>query len=121
MEGKGPFSEEELQRMKQALDYKREHITYEKGIKKKLDIELLVALNDIITKGLNKDINAVKFWTPWYCADPKIVKLQTYLKLQSNVDRYNYDFIDEEEFVEAFMELKPFLTGNWKTCKILFV
>ena len=56
----GRFSKEDLRRLKAVLDFKRNRVVNENGVKH-LDIELLVAIKDTITNGFNEKLVLLNF------------------------------------------------------------
>ena len=42
-------------------------------------------------------------------------------KLQTLTDNWNSRFLTPSEFIQKFLKIHPFLDGNGRTCKILFV
>ena len=41
--------------------------------------------------------------------------------LRGLIDNFNLGRINEKTFVETFLKIHPFLDGNGRTCKVLFI
>ena len=109
-----------FQKLKAAIAFKKNRIIDRYG-NKLLNIGHLVALNNIISEGLNEKVCGVKFWEPYWYSEPEIDGFQQRDRLQEIIDRYNVDIISEKDFANAFIDINPFMFGNRMTCKILFV
>ena len=114
------LSKDNFQRLKVALAFKKNLIVDEYG-NKRLNIELLVHINNIISNGFNEKVHAVKFWEPFWYSEPKIDSFQQQDRLQEIIVRYSVDIISKKDFVNAFIDINPFIFGNRMTSKILFV
>ena len=88
-----------------------------------LSVDSLIQLNNLILGVDNKELRKVNVkpagypiylnpYFPWYCVENSLYIL---------TDNFNNQHISNKEFCETFMEIHPFLDGNDRTCKLLFV
>ena len=100
--------------MKQALDYKQKHLQNKDG-DMFLTADSLIELNNLILGTNNMElrkINATNPYFPWWCVESSLYIL---------VDDFKDRRLRNRDFYDHFMEIHPFLDGNGRTCKLLFI
>ena len=113
------YSYNNLYRLKCVLEYKREHLTDKNG-KVYLTLDSLITINNLITKSTNIKLRTVnvrpsgyeKAYMDFYSIEPA---------LRGLIDNFNLGKVNEKIFVETFLKIHPFLDGNGRTCKVLFI
>ena len=108
-----------LFRLKSALEYKREYLTDTNG-KVYLTLDGLIRINNLILKTYNTRLRTVnvkprgydKEYMDFFSIEPT---------LRGLIDNFNLGRINEKTFVETFLKIHPFLDGNGRTCKVLFI
>ena len=114
--GYGPNN---LFRLKTALEYKRTNLTDRYG-KLYLTVDSLIRINNLITKSTNVRLRTVnvrpkgyeKAYMDYMLIEPALYGL---------IDNFNLGRITSKVFVDSFLKIHPFLDGNGRTCKVLFI
>ena len=113
------LTDKNMERMKRVLKFKRETLNDESG-KFYLTLDSLIRINNIIINSNNLHLRKVdvkpagseKKYMDVYLIEPALLGL---------VDSFNKGKIRCKAFVDVFLKIHPFLDGNGRTCKILFV
>ena len=113
------YSPNNLFRLKTALEYKRTNLTDRYG-KLYLTVGSLIRINNFITKSTNFRLRTVnvrprgyeKEYMDYYLIEPTLYGL---------IDNFNLGRINSKVFEESFLKIHPFLDGNGRTCKVLFI
>ena len=88
-----------------------------------LSVDSLIQLNNLILGVNNNELRKANgkpagyplYLNPyfsWYCVESSLYIL---------ISNFNNRYISNKEFCEKLMESHPFLDGNGRTCKLLFV
>ena len=113
------YSANNLYRLKCALEFKRTHITDRHG-DLFLTMDSLIRINNLIMKSTNFRLTTVnvrpagsdKEYMDFHKIEPA---------LQGLIEVFNCGKIRPKSFVKAFLKIHPFLDGNGRTCKVLFI
>ena len=113
------YSYNNLCRLKCALKFKRTELTDKNG-KLYLTLDSLIRINNLITKSFNNKLRTVnvkpkgyeKEYMDFYSRESALLGL---------IDNFNLGRIKEKTFIDEFLKIHPFLDGNGRTCKVLFI
>ena len=113
------YSTKNYFRLKTALEYKRQYLTDRRG-NLYLTVDSLIRINNLITNSTNTRLRTVnvrhagyeKEYKDFYLIQPALYGL---------IDNFNLSRINSRVFVETFLKIHPFLDGNGRTCKVLFM
>ena len=113
------YSANNLYRLKCASQFKRTHLT-DKHRDQFLTMDSLIRINNLITISTNFRLRTVnvrpagsdKEYMDFHKIEPAF---------QGLIDVFNCGKIRPKTFVEAFIKIHPFLEGNGRTCKVLFI
>ena len=105
--------------LKTAIEYKRQYLT-DGGGNLYLTIDSLIRINNLMTNSTNIRLRTVnvrpagyeKEYMDFYLIEPALYGL---------IDNFNLGRINSRVFVETFLKIHPFLDGNGRTCKVLFI
>ena len=106
--------------MKTALDYKEKYLQNKEG-DMFLTVNSLIEVNNLILGKNNTELRkldvkpagyATNPYFPWWCIESSLYIL---------LDEFYKRRITNRDFCDCFMEIHPFLHGNGKTCKLLFI
>ena len=106
--------------MKTALDYKEKYLQNKEG-DMFLRVNSLIEVNNLILRKNNTELRKINVKPagyatnpncPWWCAESSLYIL---------LDEFNERCTTTRGFCDRFMEIHPFLDGNGRTCKLLFV
>ena len=85
-----------------------------------LTLDSLIRINNLITKSFNNKLRNVNVKPRGYDKEYMDFYL-TEAALHGLIDNFNLGRIKEKTFVETFLQIHPFLDGNGRTCKVLFI
>ena len=113
------LSDKNLRRLKSALEFKRKELVDQSG-RVYLTLDSLIQMNNIITNSNNFHLRKVavrpagsnKKYMDIYSIEPTLLGL---------IDTFNLGKIRPKTFADVFLKIHPFLDGNGRTCKVLFM
>lgn len=106
--------------MKQALDYKEKYLQNKDG-DMFLTVNFLIVVNNLITGHTNRELRkvnvkpagySISIYYPWWYVESSLYIL---------IHDFNEKRKTNREFCERFMEIHPFLDGNGRARKLLFI
>ena len=119
LEDENEYSEDNLKNLMQAYLYIQKYLVTPEG-DLFLTFQALIDINNLILDVGNITLRHVqvkpKVYNYYYTDFRKIV-----FHLQILIDDWNNRFLTQNRFIEYFLKIHPFLDGNGRTSKVLFV
>ena len=106
--------------MKTALDYKEKYLQNKEG-DKFLTVDSLIEGNILILGKNNTELRKLNVKPAGYATYPYFPGWCVESSLYILLDEFNERRIANRVFCNGFMEIHPFLDGNGRTCKLLFI
>ena len=106
--------------MKTALDYKEKYLQNKEG-DMFLSVNSLIEVNNLILGKNNTELRKINVKSAGYATNPNFPWWCVESSLYILLDEFNERRTTTRGFCDRFMEIHPFLDGNGRTCKLLFV
>ena len=106
--------------MKTALDYKEKYLQ-NKERDMFLTVNSLIEVNNLILRKNNTELRKLNVQSAGYATNPYLAWWCLESSLYILLDEFNERRKKNRDFCERFIEIHPFLDGNGRTCKLLFI